>query len=169
MKKAITVIIAAICCLIFCSCNGNNNNIDLVTEGIAFTAKAEWDGTEYEIQSRITDESHAEFTVASPERIRNLKLTFSGDAVYMECDGLKYETAVCDIPQSSVFRVIYEIFSQISRPDTEIKEEDGNYFAKYSCPDGDYKIYFAVTGLPLMISSDIETRNIIIKSCTILN
>lgn len=167
MRKLLLPIIIVFV-LSLCSCK-TGSQVKPTVKQISFTAEAVWDKTEYQVSAVTDGDLETEFTVISPEKIGNLKLTFSGDTVKLYFLELEHETQITCLPEGSPVRVIYEALKSADSENLKVYSENNKYFIRYNIGDTDYRLVLAETGLPLEITDKNGENRILFKDVTILN
>lgn len=165
MRKSLLFISLSVV-LLFCSC-AQKSKLKPISDSFAFTAIAKWDNTEFEIDTAVYSEETV-FTIKSPEKIRNLKLAFSGDSVNLYYLGLEKSFNISQIEPSSPVRIIYEGLSCAKDENSEITKKETEYFLKYSVANNQYLLYFSETGLPIKITDKSEKHTIELMGAAIL-
>ena len=160
MKKILCIVISL---LFLCSCSSKTSNILPVTKGICFDAQISYYNEAYECKVNIAKNGDTEIAFLSPETLLGLKVTYSGNQITADYNGIKYTYLAENLPQFSVSDTIYKIFSNTY---DEISNKDDSYFVNYSNGDTEYKLYIGATGLPIKIESPYfiaEIKNATIK------
>jgi len=165
LKKPIVIIFSTVCSFFLFGCKSNPPITAKITE-ISFNAMTFYNGNDYDIAVKTTKNLDAEFTIKSPEKLRNLKLTFSGDFVIYDFYDLSYKIPISNVPKESPFAVIY---NSLKEAENGIFYENEKYFCKYTQGDEKYTMFFSGTGLPLEIKSKSKEKFAIFNSVTVLN
>jgi len=164
LKKS-SVLLAFILLLLTLSGCRANPEISAKTTEISFTALTSYNETDYEIDVSTTKNFDTEFTIKSPEELRNLKLTFSGDSVLYNYMELEYSANLSQLSEDSPFVVIYKGLCDSSEG---IVVENNRFYNEFTIGDKKYIIYFGQTGLPIDIETADGKKFAIFKSVSIL-
>ena len=160
MKKILCLLILV---LFLCSCNVKSSNITPVTKGICFDADLSYYNETYQIKALIKENGDTEITFTSPKELSGLKISYIGDQITSDYNGIKYTSPLKESPQYSVSDIIYKIFSTVY--DNVITKDD-SYYVESELDSLKYKLYIGATGLPIKIES--PYFNAKIKNATII-
>ncbi len=152
--------------LTLCSCATKTESITPVTKGLKFTAQISYYNESYECDVTVKQNGDTEIAFLIPEDLSGLKITYSGNSVTANYNGIEYKFTDDSLPQYSVSDIIYKIFA--AKYDT-VTQQDDYYYVEYAKDDLNCKIVIGATGLPIKIEEKSSRFEIIIKNATIIN
>ena len=163
MRKILCLILPI---LFLCSCATKTQNIKPVTKGIKFNAQISYYNEQYECDTTISPNGDTEISFLSPIDLKGLKITYSGNDITANYNGIEYIYNSKSMPQYSASDIIYKIFA--FSYDTVI-EQDDLYYVEYTGDNLNCKIQIGATGLPLKIEEKSSRFEILIKNATIIS
>lgn len=155
MKKLLAVLL----CVCLCLCVGcNGSDVQPQSNNLEFSFEFSNANENFKIDAEIDSYGEISFTVAEPESIRDLRVSFSGDTVKTEFLGVKK-----DFPLSStdfgVLSRIYKAFSGLGN--SEVTMQGDEYKATVTADGEEY--IFTLTDLGLPISIELADSNTVIE------
>lgn len=165
MKKIFCISLVFIF-LLFCGCK-KSPDVTIVTEGLEFTAEADFYGEKYIFDVKTVSDSHIIFKALSPEKIKDTVFEFKENTLEVKYGALSYKTSVSDLPCDSVVKFIYCNLTEIGNKSIEFYNNE--YYAETETCGIKCKTYFSEMGLPLKISDSENQILVIIKNSKIKN
>lgn len=166
LKRIIFTALFCIFSLIFASCS-EIATLKPAVKRIGFTAQTEWEGEKYEITAETDGEMNVFFTFKSPERIKDTKLSFSGDFVTYYYLELEEKFLINDFPLDTPCNIIYTCLKDASKENALVKQAENLYYTESRIENENYKLSLGGSGLPIKISN--KENNIYFKGVTLLN
>ncbi len=165
MKRLFCFFMSLILCLTLLGCKKNINSITPITRNLSFKAEVTFYNESFEADVFITDKDGMVIELTHPEDISGLKFNIKSGNITATYKGLEYKTTDSNMPHKNIAGFLYEAFSLSN---SEVFEEDDNYFVEGKTTDYSYRMFIGSSGLPIKIEEKSGIINVIIKNTAIL-
>lgn len=165
MKTLFCFITAFVLVLSLAGCKKSAKEVVPKTQDISFNAEITFYNESFECAVTLTEKDGMTLTLSHPEDISGLEFKIKSGNITATFNGLEYKTDSSSLPQQDIASFIYQVFKN---SDSEVFEEDDNYYIEGKTDEYSYKLYLGLTGLPLKIEENSGIINVIIKDVTII-
>lgn len=159
---------AVFCILLGLSLTGckKSSDVTAVTTGLSFTAEISAQDKNLICDGAIDENGDIIFTVTSPEKIKGLCYSFSGDSAQISFNGLTYPLDT--LPYENSFTALKEIFSIVRKDEKNITSSNNSFFYSGECSFGEFRLFLGESGLPISASFSESGIEILFKNATIM-
>lgn len=165
MKRLTAFIIAAAMLFSLSACGQKHSDIQPMTAGISFECDIAYYNECYEASVCISKDGEMTCEVTAPDTLKGLKLSFSGDDVSAEYNGLEYTNDISSLPQGAAFTNLYRILR--TSADAAVIPENDNYYVSGNADGLHYRLFLGATGLPISAEGQEAGLEISFKNVTV--
>lgn len=171
MKKVLSALICGVCLLLLCACGGGDDAGTPPDFPEKFSGDAAVSIGDYTLLSHVQyAPEYLEVTFQSPEALRKMKMTYSGDVCSVTYDDLSLSLDASDFPQSSFGKIILHAMRQCAaKADITVSRTENGWLYTGTVGEGSFEaLQDASTGAITRIScpelevtitfSDVQTQ-----------
>lgn len=165
LKKFFSLFFCVLIAVSAAGCTKKSSDVTAVTTGLSFTAEISCHNTELICDAVISTSGDAQFTIVSPEEIKDMKFSFSEGGTVISFHGIEYKTEG-DLTQTDILSAIYNILKTADKNTVILEDDTFKISGTAAC--GDYTVELGESGLPLKIICDDRRLEVTIKNASII-
>lgn len=167
MKKIFLCLTLSLLFLFGCSCK--SREVTLTVRGISFSAEISYYNESYICNVNIDRNGKMTLTADSPEDLKGLTLTYTGNEVTAEYMGLTYTPRSGSMPLGNVAESIYGIIGDIEKEVETAPATNGNCTVENNYNGKSYTFVFSPAGLPLSLEIPDSSFKILFNNVTVIS
>lgn len=142
MKKIIPAVLCGLCILLLSACGGQGSSDSPPGLPEKFSGDAAVSIGDYTLLSHVQyAPEYLKVTFQSPEALRKMEMTYTGDACSISYDSLSLNLDVSDLPQATFGRVILQTLRQCAaKADITTSRTESGWLYTGSVGDGRFEV-----------------------------